>query len=1051
MNLSAWSIRKPIPTIVLFLVLTIAGLLCFPRLEIDSNPNIDISVVTVTATQQGAGPAELESQVTRKIEDAVAGLGNIDELSSTVNDGVSVTRIDFVLGTDADRATNDVRNAISQIRQDLPQDMNEPIVERVQFAGGAIMTYAVTSNQRSVEELSNLVDRTISREILSVKGVAQVNRIGGVDQEIRVELSPERLQSLGITATQVNEQIRAFNINLPGGRSELGNRETSIRTLGSAESVAALKDYQIVLPNGSSVPLSSLGTVSDGFAESRQTALFNNQPVVAFSILRSSGSSLVTVEEGVRRAVQRLEESLPSDVNLQLIFTRADDVRESYQASMDDLVAASVLAILVILIYLRDWRATLITTISLPLSIIPTFAVFQLLGYTLNNMTLLAFALSVGILVDDTVVEIENVERHMRMGKTPRQAAFDSSSEIGLAVIATTATIVAVFAPVAFMGGIPGQFFQPFGVTIAVSSIFSTLVARTLTPMLATYLMRPPQSTRKKAHTNLTEDLKASPYYRRFQPYRMLLEWSLRHRLTTLLLAIAFFIGSLMLIPYVPKGLFNSGDTGLSTLSISLPPGTTLPETEQVVQRVTNELRQQPEVKQVLATVGSAGGIQQSGVNSAMLYVNLKPRDQRDLSQQEFEAKFRPQLQQVPGARISFASSGAAGNRKDLSVVLTSENPEALTQAANALEKQMREIPGLVEVESSASLVKPELTIHPDPRRAADQGVSVQAIARTATLATLGDTEANLAKFELPDRQIPIRVLLNPASRSDLSTIENLQVPTRDGRMVPLISVANLGFASGPAQIDRFDRARQVSVEGNLQGVSLGSALEKVAKLPALQSLPPGVEQRARGNAEIMQDIFSRFGTALATAILAIYAILVLLYNGFLHPVTIMMALPLSIGGALLALLITQTELGLFALIGIVLLMGIVTKNSILLVDYTLINMQEGKRQREAIVDAGVSRLRPIMMTAISTIAGMMPIALGLGAGSETRSPMAIAVIGGFITSTLLTLVVVPVIFTYIDNFQTRLLRLFHRKPVSESLDLGGDRADSVEFPESKA
>ncbi|MDF5708398.1 MAG: efflux RND transporter permease subunit [Nostoc sp. S4] len=1046
-NISAWSIKKPVPTIVLFLILTILGWFSFMSLGIDTNPNIDVPAVSVKVTQPGAGPTELESQVTKKIEDAVAGLGNIDYMVSTVTDGNSSTTINFVLGTNSDRATNDVRNAIAQIRQDLPQDINDPIVKRLEFSGGPIVTYAVRSDRRSVEELSNLVDQTISRALLGVPGVAQIQRIGGVDREIRVNLNPDRLQSLGITATQVNDQIRASNINLPGGRAEVGGSEQSIRTLGSAANVDILKTYEIFLPAGGSVPLSSLGTVEDKFGDVRQAAYLNNQPVVAFQVLRSTGSVLVTVEQGVKAAVKQLEKTLPPDVKLDLIFTRADVVRQSYQSTIDELIQASVLAVIVILVFLRNWKATLITAVALPLSMIPTFAVQQALGYTLNNMTLLALALAVGNLVDDAVVEIENMERHMAMGKSAWSAAFDSSDEVGLAVVASSATIVAVFLPVAFMGGIPGQFFQPFGVTVAVSTIFSTLVARMITPMMGAYLLEEKQGqgdrgtegqrgSRAIKFFNFKFILPSSKILRTqnselrtvkhqgFQPYKSLLQWALRHRLTTMAIALAFFLASVMLVPLIPKGFVDDGDFGISNVTIELAPGSTLADVNKVVTQATNLIRQNPVVEGVLAT---------EELNSATLTINLKPREERNISQKQFEEQVRPKFSQIPGARISFQSQSPGDSRKALSIVLRSENPQALNQAAEALEKQMRSTPGLVEVSSTVSLVKPEILVIPNLQRAADLGVTVQAIARTASLGTIGDNDANLAKFNLSDRQIPIRVQIDPKARSDINTITNLQVPSQNGKLVPLVAVADIRFGSGPATINRYDRSRQVAVEANLQGISLGEAVETINKLPAMQNLPPGVVQQPSGSAKIMQDIFGRFGSALGLALMCIYAILVLLYNNFLHPLSIMAALPFCLGGTLVALMLAQKPLGIYALIGVVLLLGIVTKNSILLVDYTIINIQEGKSQRQALVEAGVSRLRPIIMTSLATIAGTLPLALGIGVGSEVRQPMGIAIMGGFTTSTLLTLVVVPVIFSYIDNFQTWIIHTlrygFGKKP----------------------
>ncbi|TVQ48023.1 MAG: efflux RND transporter permease subunit [Gloeocapsa sp. DLM2.Bin57] len=1005
-HLSTWSIKNPIPTILLFIILSIVGISSFLGLGIDSSPNIDIPIVTVTVSQRGASPSELETQVTKKIEDAVAGLGNIDQIISTVNDGSSTTVINFLLGTDTNQATNDVRNSIAQIRQELPLDINEPIVRRLEFSGGAILTYAVASDKLSVEELSDFVDNRIIRELLNVEGVAAIDRIGGVDREIRVDLAPDRLQAYQITATEVNDQIRNVNINLAGGRTQIGTGEQNVRTLGSAETVEELGNYPIILPNGDTVALGNLGNVTDGFAEIRQSAFLNNQPVIGFSVRRSTGTNLVTVEQGVKKAIAELETTLPEDLNFKLIFTLGNSIRASYQSTIGSLIIGCILTVITVGIFLRDWRITLITALALPLSIVPTFLVMQALNYTLNGMTLLALALAVGNLVDDAICMIENIEQHLQMGKTPYQAALDGAREIGLAVVATTATIVAVFLPVAFMGGIPGQFFKPFGVTVAVSTMFSTLVATTMTPMLSAYLLK------NKPYSSATNQT--------FRPYRNILSWALRHRLTTLIIAIAFFIASLQLVPYIPKGLIDSSDNSLSILSLELPPGAQLSQTEALTAQVSNLLQEQPEVVSTLSTIGS-----ESQGNSSTIYVNLVPKRERNISQLEFQQRLRGELSLIPGARSSFRALGGAGNSKDLSIILKSENPTLLTATAAQLEQEISQIPGIVELVSSASLVKPEIIIQPNFQRAADLGVSVQAIARTASLALLGDNEANLAKFNLSDRQIPIRVKIDPDYHDDLETIRNLSLPSSRGTLVPLNAVADIRLGSGPATINRFNRYRQVTLEANLQDLSLGEAMAKIRNLPAFNPLPPGVTEEPAGDAKIMQDIFTGFASALGLAVLSIYAILVLLYNNFLYPLAILTALPLSVGGSLLALLVMQKELGLFALIGIVLLMGLVTKNAILLVDFILAALSEGKPLSQAIINAGVSRLRPILMTSISTIAGMIPIALELGADGAVRSPMAIAVIGGFTTSTLLTLVVVPVFFTYIYNLGKKAQKLF--------------------------
>ncbi len=1092
-HLSAWSIKNPIPTIVTFLILGFVGLTSFVALGIDDTPNIDISAVNVVVTQRGASPTELETQVTKKIEDAVANLDGIDEITSTIIEGRSTTVLEFELGTDANQATNEVSNAVSQIRPDLPQDINEPIVSKLSFSGGTVMAYAVESDKKDVAELSNLVDQTIIPQLLNVEGVGEIDRWGGVDREVRVDLDPERLLAYRISATDVNQQIRDYNINLAGGKTKLGGKEQNVRTLGSARSVRQIAQYPIRLPEGGRVALNKLGKVNDGFGEASQKAYLNGDAVVAFAVKRSTGSTLVEVEEAVKAEVSKLKQTLDEDLNLTVIFTRADSIRGSFEGTIYALVFGCVLTVLTVGIFLRDWRATIITATALPLSIIPTFWVMRSLDYTLNGMTLLALALAIGNLVDDAICMLENIDRHIQMGKSPFQAALDGAREIGLAVVATTSTIVAVFVPVAFMGGIPGQFFQPFGLTVAVSTMFSTLVACTVTPMMSAYLLKDKataensdlaiannrngsnislkkgnivrcQLTQDTQRTltpneakrvieqgrkfklnaltdsklNLTQNFSGqnaqslpgsgepekssskSPKQKR-RPYQSLLKWALRHRITTLILATVFFIASLQLVPFIPKGLFSEGDTGLSTIVVNLPPGSPLGETETVMSDVSQTLQANSAVEKVLAYVGS------ESVNSGTLYATLVPKAERDISQQQFQEQMRLEFAKIAGAKVSFRSQGAGGGNKDVSLVLRSDNPEALFTAAQNLEAQMREIVGLVEIDSSVSLVQPEIIIEPDVQRATDLGVSVQAIASTASLALIGDNEFNLAKFNLSDRQIPIRVQIDPEERVNINNVKNLLVPGNGGDLVPLKSVARIRLGSGPAEIQRFNRNRRVTVEANLQGISLGDALTQIRALPAMNPLPIGVSEEPSGDAEIMRDIFSRFGGALALAILCIYAILVLLYNNFLYPFAILVALPLSVGGALLGLLVTQKELGLFALIGIVLLMGLVTKNAILLVDFALAGIQQGRPQFKAVVEAGISRLRPILMTSISTVAGMMPIALELGADGEVRSPMAIAVIGGFTTSTLLTLIVVPVLFTYIDNFCFGLANLFRR------------------------
>ncbi|MBX9938025.1 MAG: efflux RND transporter permease subunit [Candidatus Obscuribacterales bacterium] len=1023
-NLSTWSIKNPVPTLVLFLVLTIMGSISFIKLGIDESPNIDVPVVSVSVAQLGAAPTELETQVTRKIEDAIAGIGNIKHITSTVTDGASMTSIEFALGTNTDRAVNDVRDAVSKIRQDLPEGIEEPIIQRIDFVGGPFVTYTVHSDRLPPSELSWVVDNDIARALLSVPGVGQVQRAGGVDREIRINLDPTRLEALGITADTVNSQIRALNINLPGGRGQIGAGEQSIRFLGSALSVEDLAHEEIVLPNGSHARLDTLGTISDGTTELRQMALLNNKPVVAFSVIRSTGSNLVDVEKGVDQKLAELSKNLPGQVKIEKLRTNSRYIKESYDASLESLVIGALLAVFVVWVFLKDLRATALTAIAIPLSVIPTFAVMQWAGFTLNSMSLLGLALVIGILVDDAIVEIENIVRHLRMGKAPLPAAIEAAEEIGLAVIATTMTIVVVFVPVAAMGGIPGQFFKQFGLTVTVAVLFSLLVARMITPMLAAYLMkRLPPETETVTHSHKPRGLM------RF--YFPLLEKAMKHRLLTVVFSVILFAASIALFKAMPTSLMANVDRGEVLLNVELPPGTELGETEKVVRKVTEIIKPQPEVVDVVGFVGtptsskrnSAGN--QGDVTRATVYISLKPRHERKRTQQQFEEAVRPLLNAVSGARLSFSrSSGLSG--KPLRLVLTSADSELLERTAEEIKDQMRSIDGLYDVTSSAALLRPEILVTPDFDKAARQGVSVASIARTALIATLGDSEANLAKFNLEDRQVNIRVQLDPAYRQDLRVIENLKVRTNSGRLVPLSSVAKVEFGCGPFQIDRFDRQRQVTLESGMESkITLGQALKKVHELPGFKNMPSTIVELPLGDAEIQRDIFSGFGTAIASAVMLIYAVLVILFGGFLYPLTIMVSLPLSLCGALLGLVLWKQSIGLYALIGITMLMGLVTKNAILLVEYALLQMREGASQRLAITRAGETRMQPILMTTIAMIAGMLPIALGIGAGSEARAPMAISVIGGLITSTLFTLVVVPVVFTYIDDFQNFLKRKF--------------------------
>jgi len=1015
-GISSWSIRNPIPTIVLFLVLTVAGIAGFAKLRVNNLPDIDVPAVTVSVAQPGAAPPELETQVTRIVENAVAGLGAIEHIHSTVNDGISATTVEFRLGTDPDRATNDVRNAVGRVRSDLPADAREPVVQRIDVTGGALLTYVVHAPGLPPDQLSWFVDNDVSKALLAVRGVSQVERQGGVDREIQVRLDPARLGALGVTAGDVSRQLRRINANLPGGRATVGDGEQSIRTLGSATSVDALAATRIDLPDGRTLRLSDLGSVEDSWAEPRSRARFDGEEVVGFSVMRTRGTSEVRVADAVRREIVRIDAARP-DLTIQEVTSSVEFVQDSYTASSEALLLGAILAVAVVWCFLRDVRATLISAVAMPLSLLPTFAVMAWLDQSFNIVTLLALSLTVGILVDDAIVEIENIVRHIRQGKAPYPAALEAADEIGLAVVATTFTILAVFVPVGFMPGVVGQFFKAFAIASCVSVLFSLVVARTLTPMMAAYLLRSSDAAEHPEPAWVTHYVRA-------------LSWSLDHRRTILLGGLAIFVGSLGLARLLPSDFVPVSDRGRSVLSLELPPGTTLAETDDAVQRIRAALAARPEVQSVYASIGTsltamgpgAGATTQGDVRRATLTANLVPHGKRKLTQQAFETEIGAALRRVPGARVRFGADGSSGAK--LQVALASDDPERLAEASRRAEREIRGVEGLSNVASTANLARPEILIRPKPDKAAALGVAAETISQVARVATLGDVDASLPKFNLADRQIPIRLALVEEARADETTIANLRVPTQGGGSVPLSAVADVSFGAGPSQIDRLDRRRSATIEGELAGLPLGEASARVHALPSLQRLPEGVTEVATGDSERMVELFAGFAVAFATGVLLMYVVLALLFKGFAHPLTILTALPLSFGGAFGLLLLFGRSLSLPALIGILMLMGIAAKNSILLVEYAITaRAQGGVGRRDALLDAGRKRARPIVMTTFAMGAGMLPIALGFGADVEFRSPMAIAVLGGLLTSTVLSLVFVPVAFSVVDDAQAWVAR----------------------------
>ena len=1018
MNVSAWSIRNPIPAVMLFVLLTFGGLLSFQAMKVQNFPDIDLPTVSVTASLPGAAPAQLETEVARKLENSIATLQGLKHITTKVQDGGVTITAEFRLEKPVQEAVDDVRSAVARVRADLPGDVRDPVVNKLDMAGTPVLAFTVSADAMDEEALSWFVDNELSKKLLAVPGVGAINRVGGVSREVQVSLDPARLQALGASAADISRQLRLVQTESAGGRTDIGGAEQPVRTLATVQSAEALGRIVLALPDGRSIRLDEVATVTDTFAEPRSAALLNGKPVVGFEVARSKGASELDVGRGVQAVLATLKAQRP-DVVVTEAFNFVTPVEEEYTGSMHLLYEGAALAVLVVWLFLRDWRATFVSAVALPMSVIPAFIGMYLLGFSINVITLLALSLVVGILVDDAIVEVENIVRHLRMGKSPYDAAMEAADEIGLAVVATTFTLIAVFLPTAFMSGVAGKFFKQFGWTASLAVFASLVVARVLTPMMAAYLLKP-------AVGGEHPDPRWMTLYLRWAA------WCVKHRIITFIATAAFFVGSLALIPLLPTGFIPPDDNSQTQVYLELPPGSTLAQSRTAAEDARQRIMAVDHVQSVYTTIGggSAGSDPfapggSAEARKATLTIQLAGRGVRP-RKQAIENQIRSALETLPGVR---SKVGLGGSGEKYIMALTGDDALALQSTALAVEKELRTIPGLGQVASSASLVRPEIAVRPDFARAADLGVTSSAIAETLRVATLGDYDVSLPKLNLSQRQVPIVVKLDPAARQDLDLLGRLTVPGLRGPVM-LNQVASLEFSGGPAVIDRYDRARNINFEIELSGLPLGDVAKAVHELPSLKQLPPGVKLIEVGDAEVMGELFASFGLAMLTGVLCIYIVLVLLFKDFLHPFTILAALPLSLGGAFVGLLIAQKSFSMPSLIGLIMLMGIATKNSILLVEYAILARREhGLSRWDALMDACHKRARPIIMTTLAMGAGMLPIALGFGAAdSSFRSPMAVAVIGGLITSTFLSLLVIPAVFTGVDDVGLWFKRLFRKR-----------------------
>ena len=1053
MNFSAWSIRNPIAPLLGFFIVMVLGWQSFNALPITRFPNIDVPLVAITVTQSGAAPAEMETQITKEIEDTVAGINGVKNVMSTVLDGASTTLVEFNMSIPTDKAVQDVKDAIDQIRGSLPGDIDAPIVTRVDVEGQAIMSFAVSAPNMTIEELSWFVDDTITRSLQGRPGIGRVDRYGGAEREIRVELDPIMLSSYGITASSVNQQLRATNTDLGAGRSEIGSAEQAIRTLGDAATVQKLADTTIALPSGRFVRVSDLGTVVDTYEELRSFSRFNGEQVVTFAVYRAKGASEVSAAEVTNAALDVIRAEFP-EVAISLVDDTVFYTYGNYEAAITTLLEGALLAVIVVLLFLKNWRATLITAVALPLSAVPTFFIMDLLGFSLNLVSFLALTLATGVLVDDAIVEIENIARHIRMGKTPYRAAIEAADEIGLAVIATTFTIVAVFVPVSFMPGIAGQYFRQFGITVAVAVLFSLLVARLITPMMAAYLMRAKDAQEHEQKDGLI-----------MRGYMGFVWATMKVRYLTMLAAIGILAVSVYFMMQVPGSFIPPEDVSRIPISVELPPGSSLADTDATTQAMVAAIRDVDGVDSVFV-LGGASPTGSRDIRRASVTVVLDKLDHslerriaeilqrlpligqyvpeveahgRTRPQNQIEAEIFENMAGIPDLRAF--KLGDRGDR-DLTFSILSHNEADLNIAVARLEAALRSEPLLAQVGTEGALPRPELQIVPRVEEAARLGITTNQIAEVLRVATIGDFDGALAKLSIDNRLIPVRVQLNASARTDLTRIAALRVTTATGTTVPLNAVADIFIAEGPSVVERLNRERIATIGANLPvGVALGTASERFLEIANSVELPPSVRIAEAGDAEAQAEVMAAFGSAMIIGLMLVLTVLILLFKSVIQPFTILLSLPLAIGGVAAALILTDSALSMPVLIGILMLMGIVTKNAILLVDFAIEMRRRGMSRFDAVMEAGHKRARPIVMTSIAMSAGMLPSALGVGEGGAFRAPMATAVIGGIIVSTVLSLVIVPSFFLVMDDLSKLIAWIFSRmvgKKEEEPVELDG-------------
>ncbi len=1024
MWISDLSIRRPVFTVMVISALMVLGLISMcAKLRVDLWPDVAFPIVFVRTPYPGAGPQEIETLVTKPIEEAVSGVNGLKRIQSWSRESFSIVLAEFHLETDIKLAAVDVREKVEAIVNQLPEDVEPPIIERFDPANTAVLVYTVSAH-RDPLEIRRTTEDFIKPAIEAADGVGSVEIIGGLEREIQVNLDLDALQAHRIPIERVLALMELENLNVPGGHVRTGEREVTMRTLGEFESLDEIADLVVSDQGGTQVRIQDIGTVVDGYKEIRKTARTNGEPAVAVEVRKQSGTNTVEVAENVFRAVAGLETVLPADFQMTKIVDSAERVQTEVGEVGLTIFYGAVMAVIVVFVFMLDWRSTFISGMALPTSVISTFFFMWLMGFSINTMTLMALALSIGMLIDDAVVVRENIFRHMEAGEDPVTAARRGTAEIGLAVMATTFTIVAVFLPVAFMTGIVGKFFQEFGLTVVAAVLVSLLVAFTLDPMLSANVMKPvdpDHRARVSQHRFLGRFVFFFDEVDRL--YREALKWSLAHRKTVIGTAVALFFGSIALTGLMGSEFIAQEDRAEFHIMLEMPVGTNFEAMDRVARRVERIVSEHPEFVRMYTVVGRRSGLGRvsEDVHQATVRALFTPKGERDQTIWEIQDDLRGKLRHIPGLEYILTDIAWAEGAGEFPVTLyiRGDHLPTLTRLSEKARLLVKNTPGAVDVDTSLEVGKPEVTVVLDRERAANAGVSVGAVARSLRAAVEGVVGSY---FRDGRDEYDIRVRLTEEDRDAPSLLENVLVPSAGGNLVFLKEVATLLEASGPAQIERENRQRQVSITANIQNRALGDVVKDIAEGVEEMGVPSNYAWGFSGQALRMKESFDALLAALALAILFIYMVLAAQFESFLHPFTIMLALPLAIIGAFVALFIVGKNLGMSPMIGVVMLMGLVTKNGILLVDYTNALRRQGLGLHEAILKAGPIRLRPILMTSLALIFGMLPTAVGHAAAAEFRSPMAIAIIGGLITSTLLTLVVIPVVYTYVDRLSFRRL-----------------------------